>query len=161
MYFQEEQRFRQWWLWLILIGINLIPAYGIYKQIFRGQIFGDNPMSDVGLIIFQLFTLLFLLAFWQLKLVTRINEDEIYIQFYPLVKRSINWSEVKSAKMVNYGFVGGWGIRLTSKYGTVYNTSGNMGLLLELEHGEKICIGTQKPDELAGIAEQYANNLIL
>lgn len=155
MYFKEEQKFRQWWLWLILIGLNLIPAYGIYKQIIRGQIFGDHPMSDVGLISFQIFTLLFLVAFWAFKLVTEIDEDEIYIQFYPLVKRSISWSEVKTANMVNYGFVGGWGIRLTYKYGTVYNVNGDKGLLLELENGKKVCIGTQKPEDLAEVAAYY------
>ncbi len=31
--FKEEQKFTQWWLWIPLIGIGLIPIYGIYKTI--------------------------------------------------------------------------------------------------------------------------------
>lgn len=154
MLFKEEQRFNQWWLWLILIGINLIPAYGIYQQIFKGQAFGNHPLSDTGLIVLQIFLLLFLWAFRQLRLKTLINEEYIAFKFFPFADKTILWSEVKSARIVDYGFVGGWGVRLTSKYGTVYNTSGQMGLLLELKKGKKICIGTQRPEELSRLIEK-------
>jgi hypothetical protein len=52
IHFHEEQRFTQWWLWVMLIGICLIPVVGIYQQIFRGIPFGDKPMPDAGLFIF-------------------------------------------------------------------------------------------------------------
>ena len=49
--FKEEQRFTQWWLWLLLIGIGLIPLIGIYNQIGLDKEFGINPMSNIGLIV--------------------------------------------------------------------------------------------------------------
>ncbi|HKK75588.1 MAG TPA: hypothetical protein VJ953_10990 [Saprospiraceae bacterium] len=154
MSFEEEQRFNQWWLWLILIGLNLIPAFGIYQQVFKGQAFGNHPLSDTGLIVLQAFLLLFLWTFWRLRLKTAINEEFITFTFYPFANKTIPWTEVRSATLINYGFVGGWGVRLSSKYGTVYNTSGQMGLLLELDGGKKICIGTQKPEELGRLIEK-------
>ena len=151
--FKEEQKFTQWWVWLILIGIALIPVYGIYKQIFQGEVFGDKPMSNLGLIAFVIFMLLFLLLFLLFKLTTEINTKEIKIQFFPLVNKVVEWKDVKSAQVLNYGFVGGWGIRLFTKYGTVYNIKGNKGLALELKNGKKLLVGTQKMEELYEIVK--------
>ena len=30
--FKEVQKFTQWWLWLIIIGVGMLPIYGIYTQ---------------------------------------------------------------------------------------------------------------------------------
>jgi len=135
--FQEEQKFTQWWLWLILIGVGMIPVFGIYKQLIIGEKFGDKPMSDNGLIIFSIFTLGFLALFWFMRLKTKINKNEIQMNFFPFVKKRIKWKDIKSAKIVKYGFVG-YGIRLGSEYGTVYNTKGNQGLAIELKTGKKL-----------------------
>ena len=56
---------------------------------------------------------------------------------------------MKTYQIVDYGFVGGWGIRMGTKYGTVYNTRGKTGLALTLLNGTRYCIGTQKEGELA------------
>ena len=146
--FKEVQKFTQWWLWVILIGIAVIPIYGIYKQLIIGEKFGDQPMSDVGLIIFSIFIFGLLALFWFMRLKTKINQEDIQIDFYPFVKKRVPWKEIKSAEIVNYGFVGGWGIRLWTKYGTVYNTKGNTGLAVVLLNGKKFLIGTQKASEL-------------
>lgn len=147
--FKEEQKFTQWWLWLILIGIGLLPIFGIYKQLILKEQWRDNSMSDAGLILYTLFTFCLIAMFWLLKLKTEINDLEIQMKFFPFSKKRINWKEIKSVKIVNYGFVGGWGIRLWTKYGTVYNTQGNKGLAIELLSGRKFLIGTQKENELA------------
>ena len=84
-----------------------------------------------------------------MRLHTEIDADGIRIRFFPLTKRAVKWSEVKRAEVVNYGFVGGWGIRLWTSYGTVYNTSGNKGLAIELKDGKKFLIGTRREGEMA------------
>ena len=43
---------------------------------------------------------------------------------------------------------GGWGIRY-GRGGKAYNVSGNRGVMLELSDGQKLLIGSQKPDDLA------------
>lgn len=86
--------------------------------------------------------------FWSIRLKTEIDQKEIRISFLPFIKKTIKWEDIKSVKTVNYGFVGGWGIRFSTKYGTVYNTKGNKGMLVELKNGKKVCIGTQKKNEL-------------
>ncbi len=151
--FKEEQKFTQWWLWLTLIGIGIIPIFGIYKQIILGEKFGNNPMSDLGLIIFCVFIFGLIALFMVMKLETEIDQTKIRIKFFPFVNKRVNWTDIKKAEIVNYRFVGGWGIRLYTKYGTVYNTKGKKGLAIELLNGGKILVGTQKEAELNKVIE--------
>lgn len=152
--FHEKQKFTQWWLWLILIGVALIFVYGLYQQLVLGAPFGDKPMSDMGLIIFSILMFAMLFFFWSVQLETEIDAGGIRVRFFPFVKKQFRWEEVRSARVVNYGFVGGWGIRMWTKYGTVYNTRGNKGLAIELHNGRKYCIGTQKENELRQVIEE-------
>ena len=47
-----------------------------------------------------------------------------------------------------------YGVRLGSKYGTVYNINGNKGLAIELKNGKKFMVGTQKAAELKNRLEK-------
>jgi hypothetical protein len=151
--FKEQQKFTQWWIWLLLIGLGAIAVYGIIQQFLFGIDFGDKPMSNIGLIIFTLFVFGFIYFNWYMTLITEITNEGIKVRFVPFVKKEIKWNELKSAKIVNYGFVG-YGIRLGSKYGTVYNMNGNKGLAVELNNGKKFVIGTQKELELKKVVEK-------
>ena len=114
-------------------------------------------MSDFGLIIFCVFIFGLIAMFGFMRLKTEIDQNEIRMNFFPFVKKRVNWKEVRKAEIVNYGFVGGWGIRLWTKYGTVYNTKGNKGLAIELQNGKKILIGTPKETELNKIMDKKAS----
>lgn len=153
--FKETQRFNSIWIWLILGGVTLIPMFGIYQQIIMGEQFGNNPMSNNGLIAFAIFILLFDVCFLIFRLETEITDQYIKVKFFPLVNKKVNWSDIIKSEVLNYGFVGGWGIRLFTKYGTVYNTKGKMGLAIVLRNGNKFIIGTQKPKEL----EEFISSL--
>jgi hypothetical protein len=98
--------------------------------------------------------------FWFIRLITEIDKEEIRINFFPFVKKQISWKEIKSVEIVNYGFVG-WGIRLWTKYGTVYNTKGNRGLAIELLNGEKYLIGTQRENEVKEMIKKNNGQLLL
>lgn len=145
--FYETQRFTQWWLWLFLIPLGLLPLIGIYSQLILKKPFGNNPMSDSGLILLTVFNFAIIALFVILRLKTEITERDIKMQFFPFVRKKVLWQDVKTAEVVQYGFVG-YGIRFGSKYGIVYNIKGNKGLAVELKNGKKILIGTQKEAEL-------------
>ena len=146
--FEETQGFNQWWIWLLLIGVACIPFYGVVQQVILGNPIGNRPISNTGMIIFAVSMAAFLLFFFLLKLNTTIDQQGIKMSFFPLTKKEISWDQIETTEVINYGFVGGWGIRYFTKYGTVYNTKGNMGLLITLKEGEQFVIGTQRPDEL-------------
>ena len=147
--FEEKQRFNQWWLWALLIVIALVPAYGVYKQIILDEPFGNVPLPDSVLMLFLLFTLLMIGLFWITELRTVIDDEAIRIKYVPLTSKEFKWEDIARAELVDYGFVGGYGIRMGTKYGTVYNTRGKMGLAVELKNGKKYCIGTQRAEELS------------
>ena len=152
--FKEEQKFNQRWLWLILILMGVLPLIGIYKQLILGEKLGDNPMSDISLLIFSIIMFSLVGLFLIMKLKTSIDKNGINMHFFPFIKKSVDWQQIKNVKVVNYGFVGGWGIRLWTKYGTVYNIRGNKGLEIVLKSGKKFLIGTQKETELSTIIEK-------
>jgi len=154
--FTEKQKFTQWWLWVLLLGIGIIPIVGIYKQLIIGEKFGSNPMSNVGLTLFSIFIYLLIAFFYFLQLKTKITSEEISFTFFPLASKKVKWEAVSEAKIVNYGFVGGWGIRLWTPYGTVYNTKGKIGLAIELKNGSKFLIGTQKETELKTVLKKIS-----
>lgn len=153
IHFHEEQRFNQWWLWLLLIGICCIPIVGIYQQIILGKPFGDKPMPDAGLFIFLAGMISMLYFFRYIKLVTEIDENQIIISFRPFFKnRTIKWQDVKSAEVVDYGFAGGWGIRwVGGKYNTIYNTSGRHGLFIIYGKNKRFVVGTGRKEELESV----------
>lgn len=146
--FNERQKFGQWWLWLLLVGIGVFPAIGIYKQLILKEEFGSKPMSDGGLITFSLIIAAVIVLFGILRLETTIDHTGIRMRYFPFVRKNVSWQTIESVKVIDYGFVGGWGIRLWTSYGTVYNVSGSKGLAIQLKNGKKFLIGTQKPTEL-------------
>jgi len=156
--FKEIQRFNQWWLWGLLVLILCIPVYGIYKQVLMNEPIGSKPISDIGLFIILFIIILIIALIWSMKLETSITSQEIEIKYFPFTHRKISWSDIKTAEVVNYGFVGGWGWRISSQYGIVYNTSGNKGLVIQLKSGNKICIGTQRQKELQNVIESIQEN---
>ena len=81
--FAESQRFKQWWLWIILIGINVLFIFGVFQQVIGGHQFGNKPMSNSGLIITTVLTLLFTLLFLNFRLETIIKREGIYVRFFP------------------------------------------------------------------------------
>ncbi len=144
--FKEVQKFTQWWLWLILIGVAACSVFYIIKPYF----IDESVEFSIGKIIASLIVVFGLILFFiVLRLTTIITSQNVLIHFYPFVKKKIDWDDIKSAKIIKYDFVGGWGIRFFTKYGTVYNIKGNIGLQLELINGEKYLIGTQQEVELA------------
>ena len=133
--FIEIQKFKQWWIWLFLFVPLAIPMYNFVNVGFLE-----------GLMTSPIF--LFVILFYLFKLSTQIDEKEIKVVFFPVVSKTIPWKEIKSVKLFDYGFVGGWGVRFWTKHGTVYNIKGSKGLLLEFLDGKTIVVGTQKEEEL-------------
>ena len=145
--FTEIQKFTQWWLWAILIGLVLLPVYGIYKQILLGQPWGSNPMSDTGLWIFLLGTLAFIGFFLYIELRTEIDQRGIRVRLRPISTNIFKWDQIEKVEPITYGFVG-YGLRFSFKHGTIYNIKGNKGIAVYLKDGGRFVIGTQKPEEI-------------
>lgn len=148
--FTENQRFNQWWLWLLLVASSATPIIIMYKEYTNDTVSSNNLWALI--IIF-----LAIILFAVLRMKTVVTKENIRITQYPFVWKTINLSDIDTMKVINYGFVGGWGIRFWTKYGTVYNVRGNKGLHIKLKNGKQLVIGTQKPQELEKVVAQLNN----
>jgi hypothetical protein len=151
--FTEKQKFAQWWIWVVLIGVTVLCIWGAVQQLVFKIPFGNKPAPDQLLIFICLVPLVPLALFWFMALETEIDEQGVSYQFKPLhlKKRFIAWNEITEAYVREYKPLkeyGGWGIRGSFRNGKAYNVSGNKGLQLVLKNGKKILLGTNKSDEL-------------
>ena len=159
--FSETQRFKQWWLWILLIAINGLMIYGVIVQVINGHTFGGKAASNSQLLIGASISLLISIFVLSFRLDTQIKQDGIYVRLFPLQLsfKFFSWNNLLKCYVRNYNPVaeyGGWGLRLgLFGKGTAYNISGNEGLQLEFTNGKKLLIGTQKPEELSEVIEKY------
>ncbi len=134
--FTERQKFNQWWLWLILAGIDGIFLFGLIKQLIFGQQFGNNPLSNTGLALLTLGFLAFTFLFYRFGLYTKIDKHGIYFRFIPFHASFTfyPWEKITGMQISTYNpfkDYGGWGIR-GGRNGIAYTVSGNTGIDIEL-----------------------------
>jgi hypothetical protein len=143
--YKETQRFTQWWLWLVLIGSWGAMIYSLFT---------NKPSSEIAYIVSGVIMCALPILFWQMRLMTRISDEGIYVRFIPFhfKEQFYPWDSIESAQVRTYSPLkeyGGWGIKYGfNGQGKVYNVSGNEGLQLVFKSGEKLLIGTQKPAEI-------------
>jgi hypothetical protein len=143
--FTETQRFTQWWLWLILVGSWILMMYALATE---------PAQTTISFIIYFGLGMLLALFFWQMKLVTRIAEEGIYVRFTPFhfKEKFYPWDSLSACYVRTYSPLmeyGGWGIKYGfGGQGLVYNVSGDIGLQLKFKKGDPVLIGTQKGEEI-------------
>lgn len=141
MRFHERQRFRQLWLWLLLLGVLIVNAVSVVRFPVTSTI--------TGLVI--VVAVMVMLAYAHLDVM--VTDDEVVIRFRPfhIRGRRIPLRELAEVHARDYRPIaeyGGWGIRLSGN-GMAYNTHGTRGVQLVLKNGTRILIGSQRSDELA------------
>ena len=154
VYFSEEQKFNQWWIWFILLAISGVWIWQVVQQIFMGIPFGDKPAPDIVVALIGFFPAFTIWLFRALTLVTSIDETGISYRFKPFQRKpkTIKPGEIARFEVKKYNPImdyGGWGIRLGStKKGNAYNVKGNMGVLFEFKNGKRFMLGTQNPESI-------------
>ncbi len=146
--FIESQKVKQAWIIVLMITVTIFSIIN-YVQM-------PASFSSIAPLVIIFIANLILIA---LKLNTKINKQGIYFQLFPFQFKynEISWNDVLTIEVRKYKPIreyGGWGYRFSFKNGKAYNISGNMGLQIVLKNGDKILIGTQKPDELM----EFLNN---
>jgi hypothetical protein len=139
-YFHEEQRFRQWWIW-VLLAVAAVPLLVVVA--IRG------PALTVLLGPLLLLAVGALLAF--ARLVVDVDGEAITVAFHFLwPKRRIPLADVRSAKATTYRPIldyGCYGVRLGFR-GWAFNVSGDEGVLVETNNGSRLMIGSQRAKQL-------------
>jgi hypothetical protein len=164
--FKETQKFRQPWIWILLLGMVALFGWGLIQQLILGIPWGSKPASDIVLSLTFLIPAGLVFLFYAAHLDTEIDETGISYKFSPFhfKKYKIDWESVEKAFVRKYsplGEFGGWGIRYGFNKGKAYNVSGSMGLQLFLKNGKRILIGTQKQSDIESILQQLRDRGII
>ncbi|WP_407557829.1 hypothetical protein [Winogradskyella sp. 4-2091] len=162
--FNEEQRFNQTWLIILILIGTLIPLGIMAKE------YTTNPssFSTSDIIVFTSVILVSASIIFIFKLDTRIDDDGIHYKFFPFhwSFKVIRWNEIEKVYVRTYSAIseyGGWGLRGSSLWksskGKAINVSGDIGIQLELINGRKLLIGTQKRTEAISVLKTYKEKL--
>lgn len=163
--FKEVQYFPsiiRWSVTILSAGTILLMIYGGYQQLFLGESFGTNGLSNRGLVIVMfLNTLISLGVLWlflRARLLVEIDGEELRYRFAPFHRKihTLNWNDVSEAKIRNYKAFkefGGWGIRYNRK-GKAFTASGKMGLDLKLKNGKQVLFSTHRAEEVKSLLAQ-------
>jgi hypothetical protein len=156
--FIEIQRFNQWWIVALLIGVWVVTTGMALYQWITGIPVGDHPMSDQQLVVPVILVTIVFAFLLSSRLKTKIDFQGIHVSFYPFIwkERTFLWEELASVSVREYRPIaeyGGWGLRGFGK-NRAWNVRGNQGIQLVFKSGKKLLIGTQKPKEAAAIMAQ-------
>jgi hypothetical protein len=155
--FSEVQHFRGNTLWTTLLFLPVVIFLGVLiYQLSTGKLLGDRPMSNTSLIIITSCMLVPIIwAERTVKLTTIIDDEKIsYGWNMPTAElNEIKFGDIQEWSVIKYTFVG-YGFRLSIKYGSVHNLSGNKGLQIITKSGDKVLIGTHREEELKSVIEK-------
>lgn len=162
-YFSETQRFNQWWLKFIMLSTHMV----IIGVLFISYPTIEPHESDrfilvaAGTVIFMILLTMFVFS---IKLITKIDEQGIHYQFYPMhhKDRIIRWEDMENCFVREYRPIseyGGWGYKvgLQKKSGAL-NIRGNSGIQVQMKSGRRLLIGTQKEKEARRVLMYYKDN---
>lgn len=158
--FEEEQRFNQLWL-ILLVMLSLLVPIGI---IIGAYINDPNSFSILELVIIIISIALTSSFIFLFKLSTRIDETGIHYKFFPFhwKYKIIMWNSIDNVYVRTYDAIseyGGWGLKggvlWKKSKGKAINVSGDIGIQIELKNNKKILIGTQKETEAKNVLNTY------
>lgn len=156
--FSEHQKFKQIWIWIVLlsvtIGLLVVLIFHIIKE--QGFIF-----ESIGLII----TLGISFLVYKSELLVTIDDTKINYKFSPFqsAEQTIPFSDIQKLSLIQYDPIkdyGGWGMKISATgKGRSYTISGNQGLLVLLKDGKQILFGTQQKELLLEVIPKINNKL--
>lgn len=161
--FREIQRFRQTWMWLLIGGVAAIfwaeMVVGLIWLAAPGIIPGEPDREQLPTILaiwgvcWLLFGIGLPLLFSFIRLIVEVGDGGISVQYFPFLSRIIPVNDIKVIETRQFNPVrdyGGMGIKWSPSKGQAYIVDGNRGVWMELRGGEKLLIGSQRPEELLG-----------
>ena len=149
--FSETQRFRQWWILLLLFGMFALSGGIVVQQVVFHHPVGNNPLSNTGaVLLFMLLGLTLPGLFLAMNLTTEVRRDGLYVRFFPFHLQFFRVEGIQQAQACEYspmGEYGGWGIRYGAT-GKAFNVQGNQGVRLALKSGQTLLIGSLRTVDL-------------
>ena len=150
--FNETQRFRQIWIWVILLGVTALALGTMVNQLL------NDPQTRLGELIIPVGVLFFVNGlFFSMRLTTRLDEYSLTFTYFPFLRKKVYpLSELVSMELIAYNGLleyGGWGIKWNGDCWS-YTTGGTHGILVKTKD-KKFLLGTQNPEKAREAIEYF------
>ncbi|WP_339625157.1 hypothetical protein [uncultured Winogradskyella sp.] len=162
--FEEEQRFNQVWLIVLILVSVFIPLIIIVITYLK-----DSNTFTVNELLLTIGSIVLASGvIFVFKLSTRIDEKGIHYKFFPFhwMYKCIQWNDINKAHVRHYDALneyGGWGLKggalWNKEKGKAINVSGSIGIQLELKTGKKVLIGTQQEKDAKNVLANYRTKI--
>jgi hypothetical protein len=160
--YHEEQNFA-WWLYAALASMVALAALGIvwHDDAKPGQTLPPASWTKVEVPLYLVigFGLPTVLVACVLHMTTEVdpNACRVWFGWLPTYRRIIPLSEIARIEVVRYHAFrdhGFWGVHTGRDGERALTARGDCAVRLHLRDGTRVLIGTQRPDELAGVLER-------
>jgi hypothetical protein len=145
--FVENQRFTQWWVWVILmiptvLAIGVLVYFAVRLSPWSYRLRSMLPAMALSLATPTLF--------FVLRMNVVLTGQRLTVRFFP-IRRRIDVAEITSFRAITYTLrdFGGWGIKWARDRTLVLNVSGNRAIRINRRSGKSLILGTQRPEEFA------------
>ena len=123
-------------------------------QVILGHTWGKHPMSNADVIGWTVFLWLIYLRLITVRLGTEVRKGALIVRMAGLWRlRRVPLDHIQSVETITHDIArdyGGYGFR-SIRDGKAYVASGSRGVRVTLTGGEKLVVGSQRPDELAQV----------
>jgi hypothetical protein len=151
MEFNETQRFRPWWMWLIISIVFIFPvAVFVYYIVTDPAVTYAPPTNGVAIAV-AVISFLLLFLFLSVRFDLAIDDAGVSYRFFPvhLKMQQVSWKDIQHAEIRETpGIRRASGIRYRAGGDTLIGLASKAALSLHLDSGKKLMLGTRRPDEL-------------
>ncbi|HMW40150.1 MAG: hypothetical protein K1X68_05675 [Saprospiraceae bacterium] len=152
--FHETQQIRQWWIWLVVIILDIYFFIGFLYRAFLHLTYFDNRFDQdfygIGTLILIIINTLMYVSKMELSITPR----GVALRFYPFRTewQVFPWELIRHIRIRRFSAIrefSGWGVRLKSVgHGIAYLFGGCRALELILRNDATVLISTQRPMEM-------------
>ena len=97
--FREEQRFTQWWLWVLVILPAGLAWWPFVQQVIGGQPVGQHPAPYwLVWVIWLVIGIGLPLLFGRVSMVVEVFDDAVLVRYRPFARRTITLAEIERAE---------------------------------------------------------------
>ncbi len=153
----EQEQFREvQHLWQNLIIRVMVPMSSLTVLAMVIAVGLKSPPSQQPIVfgVAGLVLLLDALMLFGFRLTTSVDERFVRVRFAPFPTTKVERRRILTADAVSFdpmSDMGGWGPKRSKKYGKCFTIAGDQGVLLTLDDGSMLLIGSRRHAELAAL----------
>jgi hypothetical protein len=159
--FREDQMFAPW----VYVVLGMVAFKVAFPDMsIREGLSSIHPTNDPA--AYVVLTVISLLTVFLMRMSTEVSPTCVTVSFgwLPIYRLKLRIEELQTVEPCSYRPLRdtlGWGIRRSWSGEIVLSARGNRGVRIKRSDGSFVLIGSQRPEDLAGVIESARRNLLI